>query len=859
MSVIGVCTIGFNSGGDYFVGRGFWLRNVLCAVQYPWHGLARFLFIFFVGEVCMVHRMSLDCWGWITERRLPTCKPKDIVLLTVYIVVLLRFQLRLLLIHRVGPVGVVWGGCFNCIRISRSCQNSAPLLYNSTLHLSSSQQSQELDSLFLNPPSPFLCSFSFSFPSLPFLYPLFLSQIPFSSDSASFLLSRQEQGQLIITTATNQGRMADPLPPASTKALAIPEILCLIFDCMSLSALRQASLVCREWERLANIILANQLVIPSDWYAHDLSHLWPYLDRRGKHVKALSLELSESARLAQEVDLELVTRQLDNILSRTPNLERLDVQVPREVKSSILTTVIGRYGNRLQQFDTNLLNWEPSDMAHLLESCSQIRHLSGHNFTGDLLQAIARSQPLLSKIDCTHPRFDDDELVAFAKHFPNLLRLSVSVHQFLTAKALIGVADYCFKLEDLNFHFCLSLQSNGFQALLAVSPNLRFLDLGLTEVHDADIVLVAGRCPQLESLKLPFCGNLTQMSIRAIVQSCTRLVHLDLSFCDKIMLTIFGNPSSPSASSASSSSSSSASTAYSPWGCLGLQYLDISGIHASYSADTSVASALLPAMYRQLGLLTDLRTLKLSGHGFSLKILEQGRTELLKLTKLERLDIAKLRNPLPWATIIEIGNLFPKLTELQFRSNDVIPPQATLEQEQAIEEVEARVGHRIKRGKFVDQQPEPLHQDDEDDGGQAGSASFPAVVPTGSCSSPSRTTTLSSTGTSSTPSESSLPKRKRSRSPSPTPTAPSAAAKDTSIAEGSSEQDAKKKRTSLGKATVAAEKQKQPEVMSATLRSGLEISFRLNGEDEDDSHGGPGDLGTGGGIVGWGFPEAMPY
>ncbi|KAG9068179.1 hypothetical protein KI688_011774 [Linnemannia hyalina] len=645
--------------------------------------------------------------------------------------------------------------------------------------------------------------------------------------------------------------MSDPVLLASTKTLAIPEILCLIFDCMTLSALRQASLVCKEWERLANIILANQLVIPNDWYIHDLSHLWPFLDRRGEHVKALSLELSQSTRLVQEVDLERMARQLESILSRTPNLERLDVQVPREVKSSILTTVIGRYGKRLQQFETNLLNWEPSDMAQLLEGCSQIRHISGHNFTGDLLQAIARTQPLLSKIDCTHPRFDDDELIAFAKQFPNLLRLSVSLHQFMTSKALIGVADYCFQLEYLNFHFCLSLQSNGFQALLAVLPNLRFLDLGLTEVHDADIILVANRCPQLESLKLPFCGNLTQKSIRAIVQNCTKLVHLDLSFCDKIMLTIFGDPSTSSAFSASSSSTS-ASTPFSSWGCLGLEYLDISGIHASYSADTSVASALLPAMYHQLGLLTDLRTLKLSGHGFSLQILEQGRTELSKLTKLERLDIAKLRNPLPWATIIEIGNLFPRLTELQFRSNDVIPPQATLAQEQAIEEVEAKVGHRIKRGRFVDQQPEPLYQDDNDDGGQAGSTYLPAVIMADSCASSSRSATSSTTGTLSIPSEPSLSKRKRSRSPSPTPTTPSAADEDTITAEGSSEQDTKKKKwTSLGK---AVEKQKQPEVMSATLRSGLKISFKLNGEDDEDSQGGPGDFESGGGVVGWGFP-----
>ncbi|KAF9080783.1 hypothetical protein BGX23_001693 [Mortierella sp. AD031] len=612
--------------------------------------------------------------------------------------------------------------------------------------------------------------------------------------------------------------MSDPL--ASTKALAIPEILCLIFDCMDAATLREASVVCKEWDRLASKILSRQLVIPNDWYSHDLTNLWSYLDRRGDLVKALSLELSPSTRLVQEVDMTRMTEQLGNILSRTPNVERLDIQVPREVKSDILATV-GQHAKRLQHFETNLLNWEPTDMASLLTACSEIRHVAGHNFTGHVLEAIAQSQPLLSKIDCTHPRFDDEELIAFAKQFPSLLHLSVSLHQFLTAKALIGVADYCFELEYLNFHFCLSLQSTGFQALLSVSPNLRFLDLGLTEVHDADIALVAHQCPKLESLKLPFCGNLTHTSIRSIVQQCARLSHLDVSFCDKIMLSIFDDEA--------------------PWVCAGLQYLNISGIHSSYSVEASIASALLPSMYRQLGRLTDLRTLKLSGHGFSLQLLDKGREGLSRLKRLERLDITKLRNPLPWTEIIEIGNLFPKLTELQFRSNDVIPPLSSAEQ-RAIDE--ARAGHRIKRGRFVDEQPQPIHQDegDEEDGCSTSLPAVPTPTPTSisittTTSSSMATTTSSSssssTGSISTSTEPSLQKRKRSRSPTPTD-------------------------STLSTTTTAAEGPSVTDIMSATLRSGLKISFWLSGEDEEDGQGGPGDFGGGGGG-GWGFPEGMPF
>ncbi|KAF9120526.1 hypothetical protein BGW39_011306 [Mortierella sp. 14UC] len=567
--------------------------------------------------------------------------------------------------------------------------------------------------------------------------------------------------------------MSDPLQPqlASTKALSIPEILALIFDCLSLTALRNASLVCKEWDRLGSKILSQQIVVPNDWFSHDLTSLFAYLDRRGQHVKALSLELSSSTRLIREVDMERMIRQLEGILTRMPNVERLDLQVPREVRSNNVLVTVGKHAKRLQQFETNLLNWDPADMATLLTQCLEVRHLSGHNFTGDVLQAIATSQPLLNKIDCTHPRFDDDELIAFAKQVPNLLRLSVSQHQFLTAKALI--------------------------------------DLGLTECHDADIVLVANQCPRLESLKLPFCGNLTQASVRAIVHS---------------------------------SSSSSAS----PWVCLGLQYLDISGIHSSYSADVSVASALLPAMYHQLGLLTELRTLKLSGQGFSLRLLEQGRSGLLKLRKLERLNIAKLRNPLPWKDIIEIGNLFPKLIELQFRSNDVIPPQATQEQEDALEG-----HHRSKRGRFVDVQPEPLHREGDEDAARGGSTSLPADVPV----TVTNTSLATGSGTTPTPtpSEPSLSKRKRSRSPSPAPTTTTTTDADTdTAAEGSSQQPDEDKG-----------KNKQPKeeprgIMSATLRSGLKISFRLSGEDEDDTQG-LGDFGAGGGVVGWGFPDSMPF
>ncbi|CAO3568085.1 unnamed protein product [Mortierella alpina] len=447
--------------------------------------------------------------------------------------------------------------------------------------------------------------------------------------------------------------------PPSQQVLSIPEILGMIINRLDAPTLLTASLVCSAWHVHTSQVLWRQLIIPKDWFTHNLTPLWPVLDRRGHLIRALSLDLSTSSRMNPDVDMDLITAQLDHILSRTPYLERLIMHLPREAKSSIVAT-IAKHSAHLKQFETDIFDWNSEDMSALLRACPELRQISGHDFTGKVLEAIATSQPRLNRIACTHPRFDDDELVAFAKHYPDLLQLSVSLHQFLTEKALVGVATHCLKLEIINFHFCLGLASTGFRTILQVSSNLRFLDLGLTEVRDSEIQLVAAQCPELKSLRLPFCSYITHESISAIVRSCRRLEYLDISWCDQVHLFIFNDDT--------------------PWVCHDLRHLDISGIHANYSPEAQMSSTLLPAMYRQISSLVKLEYLKLSGHGFSLHLLEVGGPFLSSLTRLEKLDISKIRYPMAWKDIVELGNLFPSLKEFQFRSCDIIPPPTTAQQ-----------------------------------------------------------------------------------------------------------------------------------------------------------------------------------
>lgn len=589
----------------------------------------------------------------------------------------------------------------------------------------------------------------------------------------------------------------DDLP--SRRVIAMPEILCLIVEALDTPTLRTVSLVCKAWHHYTRQILWRQLIIPKDWFSLDLSPLWPILERQGDVVRALSLELAAATKRKPH-DMGAVQQQLANLLSRLPNLESLNAQLPGDLHSSIVRT-IAEHAKQLKEFETNIVNWEPEDMTTLLAACPNLRMIGGHRFSGDMLEAIAKTQPTLKRIDCIHPTFEDDDLIAFATQLPDLVQLCVSMNQELSARALIAISQHCHKIEHLGLQVCLGLHSVGFQAIFQVSSNLRVLDLGPSEVNDKDITLVAAQCPKLETLKLPFCANLTHMSILDIVQSCRHLKHLDISWSERVLFLIFDTAT--------------------PWVCEGLRYLDISGIHGSFIESTT-APMLLPNMYQQLSRLKQLEQLKLSGYPFPLRLLELGRSHLPSLKRLEGLDISKLKEPIPWKDIIEIGNWFPHLKEFQFRSCDVIPPSSLIQittTETANEEESSPSA-----------QPQPMKVPGSGAGAEESPISPRAIRRRSILEEFSQAEfSLDNPDSSATPPPS---KRKRSRPPSPP-----VEEEYSNVASSSTEQTTPNfTDTNMGSVLPGDEQYVSVnDLVKSTLRSGLVISFRLSGEDEEGS------------------------
>ncbi|KNC53338.1 F-box/LRR-repeat protein 2 [Thecamonas trahens ATCC 50062] len=68
-------------------------------------------------------------------------------------------------------------------------------------------------------------------------------------------------------------------------------------------------------------------------------------------------------------------------------------------------------------------------------------------------------------------------------------------------------------------------------------PNLTTLDLfSCSNITDAAVVALAGGCPNLTSLRLDYCSNITDAAVVAVAGGCPNLTFLDLYNCSNIIL-----------------------------------------------------------------------------------------------------------------------------------------------------------------------------------------------------------------------------------------------------------------------------------------------------------------------------------
>jgi len=129
-------------------------------------------------------------------------------------------------------------------------------------------------------------------------------------------------------------------------------------------------------------------------------------------------------------------------------------------------------------------------------------------------------------------RVTDNSLSYISKKFSTTqIKVNLAFCNNITQEGIKILAQNCSSINTLSLHHC----AIGDPALLHISTYLQTLkSLSLTgclNISDNGVTKIAQKCQELQYLDISHCKTLTSGSVKAIASSLSNLTHLDLSWC----------------------------------------------------------------------------------------------------------------------------------------------------------------------------------------------------------------------------------------------------------------------------------------------------------------------------------------
>ncbi|XP_048383711.1 uncharacterized protein LOC125451055 isoform X1 [Stegostoma tigrinum] len=178
-------------------------------------------------------------------------------------------------------------------------------------------------------------------------------------------------------------------------------------------------------------------------------------------------------------------------------------------------------------------------LSYMARKCSNLQNLNIGRIpnvtTTCLIQIVTSLQHLtvlnLSGLNAVHDRV----VHHIVRKCPKMDRLTLSFCPQLTDVSLFEIGTYLPTIRHLDVSGCKKVTDTGVQALAMSCHKLQYLDLSSTTTSKTGICLLAVYCNQnLECVKLSFCKEITEDTIKKLCKSCRRLKLLHLYGCHSI-------------------------------------------------------------------------------------------------------------------------------------------------------------------------------------------------------------------------------------------------------------------------------------------------------------------------------------
>ncbi|KAI4374216.1 hypothetical protein MLD38_012232 [Melastoma candidum] len=209
----------------------------------------------------------------------------------------------------------------------------------------------------------------------------------------------------------------------------------------------------------------------------------------------------------------LRTRHLPSVLSRYPNLSRLDLSLCPRVSDSTL----------------DLLSSFPS-VSPSLRSIDLSR---SRFFTSSGLSSLALRCSNLVDVDVSNATDMRDAGAAALAQAKNLERLRMTRCKMVTDIGIGCVAVGCRKLKELVLKWCLGVGDLGVGLVAVKCKELRTLDVSYLPISNKCVPSIV-KLPYLEDLFLEGCYGIDDDGLAVLKDGCNSLKTLDISSCQSI-------------------------------------------------------------------------------------------------------------------------------------------------------------------------------------------------------------------------------------------------------------------------------------------------------------------------------------
>lgn len=142
-----------------------------------------------------------------------------------------------------------------------------------------------------------------------------------------------------------------------------------------------------------------------------------------------------------------------------------------------------------------------------------------------------RDTIMCTRMDLSSTRILDQDVIRLLMMSPHLKVLDLG-NTTISDKTLFAVAKFCPNLDSLNLRMVPAITEAGVEAVLRSCPNLRVLSLGWATRTKRFAHHIAKNCRNIEHLDLSgCCHEVTDSLVREITEASPELQTLDLSDC----------------------------------------------------------------------------------------------------------------------------------------------------------------------------------------------------------------------------------------------------------------------------------------------------------------------------------------